>query len=64
MREAVEWCGGTAQLSVREAARLRQATAPPHGGTTNVAHAADDTDAADVPRRTLRGRHLTSTSVP
>ena len=29
LREAVQWCGGEMQLSVREATRLRQVTAEP-----------------------------------
>lgn len=29
LAEAIEWCGGTEQLSVREASRLRQGARPP-----------------------------------
>lgn len=32
LREAVEWCGGAGQVSVREAARLRQVATVTEGG--------------------------------
>jgi hypothetical protein len=50
VREAVEWCGGTAQLSVREAARLRQAAAPAKADTDTAAQVAADKNAADAVR--------------
>jgi hypothetical protein len=53
VREAVEWCGGTAQLGVREAARLRQTTSPPVdytlGATTDPRTAPDGPTAPDAP---------------
>jgi hypothetical protein len=62
VREAVQWCGGTAQLSMREAARLRRAPAafdghaagPTLGGVVGPAAAPDDGPAADGPPRAGR----------
>ncbi len=53
LREAVEWCGGAGQLSVREATRLRQMTTVTQG---EDGAPADGTEAAPAsPARQLPG---------
>ena len=43
MREAVAWCGGDEQLTVREATRLRRVEAAPGEPASDLANASADT---------------------